>query len=59
MLRPIHGLVVLGARNLSKSASPSQFADGVGVTGRYSNRQITQLAARLLDWALENGPIVT
>jgi hypothetical protein len=26
---------------------------GVGVTGRYSNRQITQLAARLLEWALD------
>jgi hypothetical protein len=31
-------------------AKPSQ--DGVEVTGRYSNRQITQLAARLLDIAL-------
>jgi len=24
----------------------------VGVTGRYSNRQIAQLAVSLLDWAL-------
>jgi hypothetical protein len=28
----------------------------VGVTGRYSNRQITQLAAQLLDWALQQAP---
>jgi hypothetical protein len=28
-------------------------AEAVEVTGRYSNRQIAQIAAGLLDWALE------
>jgi len=28
---------------------------GVEVTARYSNRQITQLAAQLLVWALEQA----
>ncbi len=47
-------LVRLGA-----TASASQRGSGfekVGVTGRYSNRQIAQLAENLLDWALEQGP---
>jgi len=36
----------------SEMACRSRFPGVVGVTGRYSNRQITQLAAQLLDWAL-------
>jgi len=38
--------------------SPSQKLSaqaGVGVTGRYSNRQITQLAAQLLDWSVDQA----
>ena len=45
-----------GACEAGKMACPSHFQPVVGVTGRYSNRQITQLATQLLDWALDLGP---
>ena len=64
-IRPTVGVTTVYSKRTERSdagtrlqqAKIGMLPDGVGVAGRYSNRQITQLAAQLLDWSLEEGPL--